>query len=155
MDQPISPSRCHWHDADAEAQCILCERPLCDRCRKGPTSSPLCPEHADVRVYPNGWVEVYQSAHEIQAHLIAEVLKGQGIDAHVLSQKDHVYVVGVGQLSVLRLIVPAGSYAAARAALAADFGVEVAPPPTCPVCLAPYVEGQARCPGCGIVLTQR
>lgn len=150
------PPRCHWHpDAPADADCLLCERPLCLRCRRGTGSSALCSEHAGLRVFPGGWVEAYESAHEIQIHLLAEALRGQGIDARVLSQKDHVYVVSVGHLSVLRIVVPAAAYAAARAALAGDLGVAVDPPPLCPNCSSPYVEGQSRCPECGIVLTQR
>lgn len=152
----IEPPRCHRHpDRAADAECLLCQRPVCARCRHGLASAPLCSDHADVRAYPGGWVEVYESPHEIHTHLLAEGLRGQGIEARVLSQKDHVYVVAVGGLSVLRIVVPAAAFAAARAALVGDLGVPLAPPPACPICAQPYVPGQRRCSGCGIVLTRR
>lgn len=151
---PSEPPRCVWHpDKRASEVCLLCERPVCVRCRSG--RAPLCPDHAGARVYPDDWVEVYSSAEEIRTHLLADALRGEGIDARVLSQKDHVYVVAVGNLSVLRIVVPARAYARARATLAGDLVAEVRPPPSCPVCWTPYVEGRRECAACGILLTRR
>ncbi len=152
---PAREKDCAWHPAaPSTATCLLCQRPLCERCRTGSEAAPLCPDHARLRVFSNHWVEVYSSAEEIQTHLLAEALKGEEIEARVLSQKDHVYVVGMGNLSVLRIIVPAHSYARAQAALA-ELGAAVSPPPSCPVCRTPYVEGEGLCSGCGLALTHR
>lgn len=54
-----------------------------------------------------GWTEALRTADEIEARLVADGLKGEGIEARVLSQKDRANVVTFGGLSILRVLVPA------------------------------------------------
>ncbi len=57
-----------------------------------------------------GWAEVARASDEIEAALLVEALRAAGLAAHVLSQKDHVNVVGFGGLAVVRVLVPAIAY---------------------------------------------
>lgn len=65
-----------------------------------------------------GWAEVARVRDEVRATLIAERLAGADIESAVFSQKDRWYVVAVGGLSVVRVMVPAGSYEEAAGFLA-------------------------------------
>ncbi|MFQ5746448.1 MAG: putative signal transducing protein [Gemmatimonadota bacterium] len=66
-----------------------------------------------------GWAEVARTANDLEAELLAGSLRAADLDAAILSQKDHANVVSIGGLSVVRVLVPAHSYEAARAALSA------------------------------------
>lgn len=76
----------------------------------------LCETHADLRIV-QGWAEIARTADDVQAEMAAGVLRSAGLDAQVLSQKDHANVVAVGGLAVVRVLVPAFQYERARVAL--------------------------------------
>lgn len=113
-------ARCAAHpSAVAERSCVVCGRALCVRCRHGPRHTALCDEHRGVRLI-SGWAETYRTSSELEAELAAGILRGAGIEAHVLSQKDSVNVVTFGGLSVLRVLVPAYLLAVAGNTLKAE-----------------------------------
>ena len=63
---------------------------------------------------------MYRTSSELEAELTAGILRGAGIEAHVLSQKDSANVVTFGGLSVVRVLVPAFLLAEAESTLRAE-----------------------------------
>lgn len=53
-----------------------------------------------------GWAVVTTVSYEHQAELISDQLQAAGIENTILSQKDHVNVVWVGDLSEIKILVP-------------------------------------------------
>ena len=98
-----------------------------------------------------GWTEVYAPGDELEAQLLSENLRGQGIDAQVFSQQDHVYPVHVGELGRVRLLVPDQERDRALEMIRAylDAGAEL---PVCPSCGADYNPGDTECSNCGASL---
>jgi hypothetical protein len=58
----------------------------------------------------SGWAEVYRTAGELDADMVANILLSAGVEAQVLSQKDSANVVSFGGLSVVRVLVPPFQY---------------------------------------------
>lgn len=111
-------SRCAEHpEALTSMACAVCGRPVCAACDAGNRHASRCPEHESVRLV-QGWAEVLQTVDDAEAELFTGRLRALGLDAHVLSQKDHVHVLSVGALAVVRVLVPAWQWDRARAALA-------------------------------------
>lgn len=69
-----------------------------------------------------GWAEVARAADEVRGEVLAGGLRAAGFDAQLLSQKDHAAVVAFGGLAVVRILVPAFQYQAARETLVAESG---------------------------------
>lgn len=86
--------------------CVVCGRPVCDRCRRGPRHTALCEEHRGIRLFA-GWAEALRTSSDVEAEIVAGSLRAAGIEAQVLSQKDRANVVTFGGLSVVRVLVPA------------------------------------------------
>ena len=97
----------------------MCRRALCRKCRRGPRHTALCHEHRTVRLFA-GWAEALRTSGEIDAELAAAALRGGGIPAHVLSQKDSANVVTFGALSIVRVLVPAHMLNEARELLESE-----------------------------------
>ena len=53
-----------------------------------------------------GWAVVTTVSYDHQAELISDRLQTAGIENTILSQKDHVNVVWVGDLSEIKVLVP-------------------------------------------------
>ncbi|NUM79574.1 hypothetical protein HUU42_02110 [bacterium] len=53
-----------------------------------------------------GWAVVRTVDYEHQADMICDQLAAAGIESTVLSQKDHMNVVWVGDLSAVKVLVP-------------------------------------------------
>ncbi len=53
-----------------------------------------------------GWVVVKIVAYEHQAEMVCDQLEAAGIETTILSQKDSVNVVFVGDLSEIKILVP-------------------------------------------------
>ncbi|MBX7152810.1 DUF2007 domain-containing protein [bacterium] len=53
-----------------------------------------------------GWAVVRTVDYEHQADMICDLLAAAGIESTVLSQKDHMNVVWVGDLSAVKVLVP-------------------------------------------------
>ncbi|MGH7474719.1 MAG: DUF2007 domain-containing protein [Longimicrobiales bacterium] len=100
-------------DRDAVVQCVICETPLCEACDQSSSRAALCEAHASIPMI-QGWAQVYTTASEIEAQLLRDNLVAEGIDARVFSQHDHAFAVQLGDLSPVRVLVPAWEYATAR-----------------------------------------
>jgi len=101
---------CETHaDQNAEGECVVCGRGLCDACNHGGKHF-LCENHRTVSLL-QGWAQVYSTTDDLEAQLIRDNLQAEGLDARVLSQKDHFSVpVDMGDLSPVRVLVPAFLY---------------------------------------------
>lgn len=54
------------------------------------------------------WVVVFQSGTDYEADLVRDRLDDSGIDAVVLTQRDHAFNLNVGDLSDVSVLVPPG-----------------------------------------------
>ncbi len=97
--------------------CAVCGTAVCSTCDRGDRHASLCAEHDDVTLL-QGWAEVTRTTHEPEAELLAEGLRMSGVEAFVLSQKDHAHMLAVGGMAVVRVLVPAWRYTDALALLA-------------------------------------
>jgi hypothetical protein len=136
---------------EAYGRCVICGTAICDDCARPDTVSYLCPDHSDIEVI-EGWAQIYSTADDVEARLIRENLQAEGIDAEVLSQKDHVWSVDLGELSQVRLLVPAYQYAAARSVLAEHMTLQGEVAFACPMCGEAYGPGDEICSACGQAL---
>jgi len=150
-----APTSCELHpDRPAVGVCVVCGRALCEACNKGEGKEYLCEVHREVEIV-EGWAEIYSTGDDVEADLIRDRLQSEGIDAQVLSQRDHYTItVGMGDLAVVRVLVPAYEYEDAMRALAEheDSTGEVAM--ACPACATPYAEGDSTCGACGASLIE-
>lgn len=143
------PETCDRHpDREARARCALCGTRMCPECDAG-NRYHLCKEHADVPVV-EGWAQVLSVPDEVQAHLIEENLRAEGIDSRLLSKKDHFAIpVEFGDLAQVRILVPTYTYEEAKRVLEGHRDAVGDVSFGCPNCGEPYEEGRARCDACG------
>jgi RNA polymerase subunit RPABC4/transcription elongation factor Spt4 len=144
---------CDRHpDRRAPGRCALCGTALCAECEAGDRRYHKCEVHAGVPVI-EGWAQVLSLADEVEAKLIEENLRAEGIDARILSQKDHsAFPVDLGDLALIRVLVPTYAYPEAERMIAShrdsmgevSFG--------CPNCGEPYEEEATVCRACGEAL---
>ena len=127
---------------------MVCGLAVCRVCRAGDAIAHLCPAHRDVTVI-QGWAQVYDSASEFEAQLLRENLLADGIDARIFSQKDAMFSVDLGELSVVRLLVPAWDYERAERLIRDHTGPEGEVAFACPECGEAYDPGAEVCASCG------
>jgi hypothetical protein len=144
------PTQCALHpERSTQAQCVVCGQPVCKECDRAEGRTHLCPQHAGVPVV-EGWAQVYTTSDDIAAGLIRENLIAEGIEAQVLSQKDHFsFTVGLGDLSPVRLLVPAYRYEDACDHVRAHMDDHGEVRFGCPSCGAVYDAGETICSACG------
>jgi hypothetical protein len=140
---------CDVHgDRAAAGRCVVCGRLVCDECEGAEQQRAfLCAEHRGVRV-TDGWAEVYTTTSEVEAQLLRDDLRAQGIDAQVLSQRDMMFSVDLGELSIVRLLVPVWTYAEAVEAVKAHLEGQPEEMP-CPSCGSAVEAAAVECPACG------
>ncbi len=111
--------QCSNHaERGAEGQCVVCGTAVCKDCNQGGDNHYLCETHRTIPVV-EGWAQIYTTSDDLEAHLIRENLEAEGVDARVLSQKDHFSLpVDLGDLSPVRVLVPAYAYQDAQKLLA-------------------------------------
>ena len=111
--------QCSRHpERSAEGQCVVCGTAVCRDCNKGGDTHYQCEPHRAIPVV-EGWAQIYSTSDDIEAQLIRENLEAEGLDARVLSQKDHFSLpVDLGDLSPVRVLVPAYAYQEAERLLA-------------------------------------
>ena len=146
------PAPCALHpERSAHGQCVACGNAVCEECASTSQVAYLCPEHRSVRM-TEGWAEVYTTTSEFEAQLLRDNLRAEGIDAQIYSQRDRIFSVDLGELSIVRLLVPVWSYLDALEVIRShmDTGGEVAF--ACPACGEAFEPGTSQCQACGGVL---
>lgn len=142
------PAVCDHHpDRAAAGRCVVCSRAVCEQCGEE-RRAYLCREHQGVPVI-EGWAQVYSANTEFEAQLLRENLRAEGIDAQIFSQRDTTFSVDLGELSIVRLLVPVWEYDNALSLIRdhMDTGGEVTF--ACPTCGEAYELGTRECTGCG------
>lgn len=141
--------RCGRHPTrEAQGACVVCGSPVCEECDSRGSGAFRCPLHKDVSVI-EGWAQVYSTSDDIEAQLIAGNLQAEGLNAQVLSQKDHSLTVDLGELSPVRVLVPAWEYEEASRVLAGHMDRQGEVAFACPACGEPYDPGEKNCVACG------
>ncbi len=144
---------CQEHsDRAAHSRCVFCGRALCDHCRDDGDTPAVCPEHASVPLI-QGWAQVYSTGSEMEANLIRDNLDAEGIDAQVYTQTDRSFPFDLGEMSIVRVLVPVWEHAAALQRLQASMDTEGEVVFACPSCGEVYEPGAAACGECGASLT--
>jgi hypothetical protein len=121
---------------------------VCDLCDDGGRTHFSCPEHHQVPVV-EGWAQVYTTSDDVEATLIRDNLQSEGIDAEVLSQKDRSFSLDLGELSPVRVLVPAFQYQGAQEVLEAHKDAAGEVQFACPSCGEAYDENATVCASCG------
>lgn len=143
---------CDRHpDRPADGVCVVCGLAVCDKCDNDAEMHHACPDHADVPVI-EGWAQVYTTSDDVEADLIKENLQNEGVDAAVLSQKDRSFAVDLGELSPVRVLVPAYEYMDAIRVLGSHMDRRGEVSFACPECGGPYESGAESCASCGTAL---
>lgn len=142
---------CDEHpDRPAEKRCVLCGKAVCEDCRSG-DSAAVCADHRTVPII-EGWAQVYSTTGEFEAQLVRENLRAEGIDAQIYSQKDSVLTVDLGELSIVRVLVPVWEYETALQTIRAHMDTEGEVVFACPACGDAYDPGTRECAACGAAL---
>lgn len=133
-------------DRAAHSRCVICGRTVCE----GPDDArrpALCEEHRTVPVI-EGWSQVYSTNAEIEAQLIVENLRAEGLDAQLYSQTDRSFPVDLGELSIARVMVPVWEHEQALEIIRERMDTEGEVAFACPACGEAYEPGSARCASC-------
>ncbi len=130
---------------------MICGTAVCEACRKGEAQGALCPAHAGVPVI-EGWAQVYSTTGEFEAQLLRENLQAEGIDAQVFSQRDSTFSVDIGELSIVRLLVPVWEYEPAIRIIRDHMDAEGEVAFACPSCGEAYETNARECTACGAAL---
>ena len=149
-----TPAPCAKHpDREAHGQCVICGTAVCSECDGG-SGHHACQLHREIPIF-EGWAQIYSTGDDVEAELIRENLRSEGIDSEVLSQRDQTFRVELGDLSPVRVLVPAFDYAAGLEVLSdrMDSAGEVAF--ACASCGEAYDPGQTVCASCQADLSAR
>lgn len=143
---------CATHpDRAAKDRCVVCGRPLCQACRAVEGRAALCAEHAQVRVM-DGWAQVYSATSDVEAQLLRDNLRAEGIEAQVFSQRDRAFSVDLGELSIVRLLVPVWEYDRALQIIREHMDTAGEVVFACPSCGEAFDPGATECGSCGAPL---
>lgn len=144
---------CERHpDRTADGVCVICASPVCAECDSGEAVHYSCPTHREVAVI-EGWAQVYTTSDDVEAGLIRDNLQSEGIDAAVLSQKDRSsFVSDMGDLSPVRVLVPAFAYQEALGVISGHMDAAGEVTFACPACGEAYEPQDRTCRNCGAVL---
>lgn len=147
-----TPVPCPGSDTgSAPGQCVICGTPVCgeQKLRKG--DPYRCETHEEVPVY-QGWAQVYSASTDLQADLVSENLRAEGVDSRILSQKDHFFApVDLGDLSPVRVLVPAYSFMNALEVIDSHRDEKGEVRFACPECGEPLEPESEACLSCGAV----
>ncbi len=89
----------------AVAVCIICGKPVCQKCRKTRMNKTFCEDDKHVRVYQS-WAVAYVSSTEYEAEMVKANLENAGIEAMIFNQQDHAYFLTVGSMARVNVMVP-------------------------------------------------
>lgn len=98
---PVCPN-CNYEYVDGITICPDCNTPLVEE-------SEL---KKNEEISESDWVLVYTSGNELEVNMMKDVLESAGVEASVLSQKDHNFPAP-GSLSVVKLMVRKNDVSAA------------------------------------------
>jgi hypothetical protein len=130
---------------------VACGQALCEECRSSDRRAALCPEHAGLLVI-EGWAQVYSATSDFEAQLLRENLRAEGIDAQIYSQRDSAFSVDLGELSIVRLLVPVWEYDHAVGVIREHMDTAGEVVFACPACGEAFDPGARECTGCGAAL---
>jgi hypothetical protein len=136
---------------ETRERCVLCGVPVCGGGAERPSR---CAAHASVPVI-EGWAQVYRALDDIDAELIVQNLRAEGLDAQVYSQKDDIFPVDVGELNIVRVLVPVWEFQQALELVLERMDSAGGVVFACPSCGEAYDPGAATCEGCGAALLSR
>lgn len=143
---------CEMHgERRAVGRCVVCGRAVCDECSSGEGHACLCEAHRTVSVI-GGWAQVYTTTTEFEAQLVRENLRAEGLDAQVFSQRDRAFSVDLGELSIVRVLVPVWEHQAALQVIRDHMGTDGEVAFACPACAEAYEPGARECVACGAPL---
>jgi uncharacterized C2H2 Zn-finger protein len=141
--------QCERHPEHAAVGvCVICGAAVCDECNSVDEIHHACSEHSGIPVI-EGWAQVYSTSEDMDADLIRENLQSEGMDAAVLSQKDRTFGVDLGELSPVRVLVPAYDYTDAMKVLAQHMDSSGEVTFACPSCGEMLEAGSRVCGSCG------
>lgn len=135
----------------AVGRCVLCGRAVCAECASEDRNVTLCETHRTVPII-EGWAQVYSTTSELEAQLLRENLQAEGIDAQVFSQKDMMFNLDLGELSIVRLLVPVWMYGQALGLIQQRMDVQGEVAFACAACGEPFEVGTRECTSCGAAL---
>jgi DNA-directed RNA polymerase subunit RPC12/RpoP len=140
---------CKRHpDRKAVGVCVICGDALCDECDSSGEMHHACPDHSEIPVI-EGWAQIYSTSDDVEAELIKENLQSEGVDAAVLSQKDRSFSVELGELSPVRVLVPAYDYLEATKLLGEHMDLAGEVVFACASCGEAFEPGDTVCQSCG------
>lgn len=146
------PIRCDLHpDREAVGRCVVCGKAVCDDCGAREGRSIRCTEHAGVRVM-EGWAQVYSATSDVEAQLLRDNLRAEGIDAQIFSQRDRAFSVDLGELSIVRLLVPVWEYERGLDIIREHMDSAGEVVFACPACGEAFDPGAEECGRCGTAL---
>lgn len=144
--------QCDTHsENEAEGRCVICGRAVCRVCRREDNPAFLCADHTEMTVI-QGWAQVYTTTSEFEAQLVRDNLLAEGVDARIYSQKDRIFSVDLGELSIVRLLVPAWAYDRASEVIRDHMDRSGEVSFACPACGEAYEPGATICAECGASL---
>ena len=135
----------------SEGVCVVCGDPVCEECDPTDEVHYTCPNHRTVPVI-EGWAQIYTTNDTVEADLIKENLESEGLDAAVLSQKDRSFTVDLGDLSPVRILVPAYEYLDAMQVIATHMDRQGEVVFACATCGDAFEPGETVCGTCGAAL---
>ena len=140
----------HTH-REAEGACVICGTALCAECNRPQGRHFVCAAHEAVPLM-SGWAQVYSAVDDVEGELIRENLEAEGIEARVISQKDHSFTVEIGDLSQVRVLAPAFEYEDALDVIEQHTSNQGEVSFACPSCGEAFEPGESRCGSCGAEL---
>ena len=132
----------------AHSRCVICGRAVCGDEDEPPAR---CDEHRTIPII-EGWSQVYSTTTDIEANLIAENLRSEGIDAQVYAQTDRSFPVDMGELAIARVLVPVWEHQQALQLIHSYMDTEGEVVFACPACGEVYEPGAEACAKCGAPL---
>lgn len=148
----VATFRCSVHsDRDAIGRCVLCRRAVCDDCADDEKALTLCDDHRETPII-EGWAQVYSTTSELEAQLLRDNLRAEELDAQVYSQKDMMFTLQLGELSIVRILVPVWEYEQALQVIRSHMDSAGEVSFACSVCGETYESGARRCGSCGAAL---
>ena len=143
---------CDRHpDREAVGRCVVCGRAVCDECGTDDGRAVRCADHGGVRVI-EGWAQVYSATNDVEAQLLRDNLRAEGIDAQIFSQRDRAFSVDLGELSIVRLLVPVWDFERGLNVIREHMDTAGEVVFACPACGEAFDPGAEVCSRCGTAL---